>query len=113
VPADWPVNGRKLTLQLRKCGCIPTTDLRCYWSMRTTLRLDSRLLDRARSEARRRNTTITALVEEGLRLVLDAGEDFAPNIRVSLPVSSAAGGTLPKIDLNDTSALLDAMEGRP
>jgi hypothetical protein len=31
---------------------------------------------------------------------------------VSLPVSNVSGGTLPGVDLNDTSALLDRMEGR-
>ena len=32
--------------------------------------------------------------------------------RVRVPVSSASGGTLPGVDLDDTAALLDRMDGR-
>ncbi len=79
--------------------------------MRTTVRLDNALLERAKREARLRNTTLTALLEQGLQLAL-ARTANAPRPHLPLPVSSARGGTLPGIDLNDTSALLDIMEGR-
>lgn len=38
--------------------------------MRTTVRLDDRLLEAAKREAARRGETLTALIERGLRLVL-------------------------------------------
>jgi hypothetical protein len=79
--------------------------------MRTTVRLDPGLLARAKREATRRHTTLTAVLEEGLELALAQNKRTAPP-RVSLPVSNVSGGTLPGVDLNDTSALLDRMEGR-
>jgi hypothetical protein len=79
--------------------------------MRTTVRLDPALLERAKKAAAQRHTTLTALLEEGLQLALARRDDAArQQQRVSLPVSSATGGTLPGIDLNDTAALLDVME---
>jgi hypothetical protein len=38
--------------------------------MRTTVRLDDALLERARREASRRGLTLTALIEQGLRLAM-------------------------------------------
>lgn len=80
--------------------------------MRTTVRLDDALLQRAKREARNRNTTFTALLEEGLQLVLAQGRPSAVARQVVLPVSRERGGTLPGVDLNDSAALLDVMDGR-
>jgi len=80
--------------------------------MRTTVRLDDALLDQARREASQRGETLTALIEKGLRIVLaqrKAGPQRAP---VVLPVSRQGGGLRPGIDLNNSAALLDVMEGR-
>ena len=77
--------------------------------MRTTVRLSDALMTQARKEAARRGVTFTSLVEEGLRLVL-AGRTTGDPVP-DLPVCTAGGGTRPGIDLNDSSALLDAMEG--
>lgn len=81
--------------------------------MRTTVRLSDPLLERARKEAARRGTTLTALIEEGLLLVL-AGAPMRPDQqeRVRIPVSQATGGTLPGVDLDRSSELLDLIEGR-
>lgn len=80
--------------------------------MRTTVRLDQALLDRARREAAARGMTLTALIEQGLRLALrrplKAPDDRPP---VSLPVSRARGGTCPGIDLDNSAELLDRMDG--
>jgi hypothetical protein len=78
--------------------------------MRTTVRLDPGLLDRAREAAEERGETLTSLIERGLRLVLARGDAPQPRRRVRLPVSNATGGTLPGVDLNDSAALLDVME---
>ena len=79
--------------------------------MRTTVRLKEALLDQAKREAARRGTTVTALIEQGLRLVLRRPPPAARDTRVKLPVSSAKGGTLPGIDLNDTAGVMDRMDG--
>ena len=76
------------------------------------MRLDDALLERARREAAGRGLTLTALIEEGLRLALRRPLKRATRERVVLPVCRAGGGTLPGVDLNDSSALLDRMEGR-
>jgi len=80
--------------------------------MRTTVRLDERLLERARSEAARRGATLTSLIEEGLQLVLRHPKRPSNQSIVKLPECRAGGGTVPGIDLNDSAALLDRMEGR-
>jgi hypothetical protein len=80
--------------------------------MRTTVRLDERLLERARSEAARRGATLTSLIEEGLQLVLRRPKKPLKQSIVTLPECRAGGGTLPGVDLNDSAALLDRMEGR-
>ena len=80
--------------------------------MRTTVRLDAALLRAAKAEARRRDETLTALIERGLRLVLAGAGQAASRRRVKLPVSRSTGGTRPGVDLDDSSALLDLIEGR-
>jgi len=78
--------------------------------MRTTVRLDEGLLELARREAADRNTTLTALIEQGLRFVLRKSGSPGPAQRLSLPVSEARGGVMPGVDLNDSAALLDRMD---
>jgi hypothetical protein len=80
--------------------------------MRTTVRLDEGLLEQAKREARRRGTTLTALLEQGLRLMLRKPQSGARRTRVQLSVSRATGGTLPGVDLDDTASLMDRMDGR-
>lgn len=80
--------------------------------MRTTVRLDDRLLERARSEAVRRGATLTSLIEEGLQLVLRRPKRPSGQAIVTLPECRAGGGTVPGVDLNDSAAVLDRMEGR-
>jgi len=79
--------------------------------MRTTVRLDEALLERARAEAAKRKTTLTSLIEEGLELVLRRPMKRSRRQPVTLPECRAGGGTLPGVDLNDTSSLLDRMDG--
>jgi hypothetical protein len=80
--------------------------------MRTTVRLDDALLEQAKREASRRGETLTALIENGLRLVLSQRRTASRRPRVVLPVCRAGGGVLPGVDLNDSAALVDLMEGR-
>ena len=80
--------------------------------MRTTVRLSEALLEQARKEAARRGTTLTALIEQGLRMVIAKRPSAANRPRVKLPRCSAGGGVLPGVDLNDSAALLDRMDER-
>jgi hypothetical protein len=79
--------------------------------MRTTVRLEDALLQQAKAEAARRSTTLTALIEHGLRLTL-AGRAAPARRRVELPVCHAGGGVLPGVSLDDSARLLDLMDGR-
>lgn len=80
--------------------------------MRTTVRLDEGLLEQARREAARRGVTLTALIEQGLRMALRRPLPTSRAQRVQLPVSRATGGVRPGIDLNDSADLLDRMDER-
>ena len=80
--------------------------------MRTTVRLDAALLERARKEAVKRKTTLPSLIEQGLDLVLRRPMKATMRQPVVLPECHAGGGTLPGIDLNDSASLLDRMDDR-
>ena len=80
--------------------------------MRTTVRLNDALLERAKREAARRGETLTSLIERGLRLVLAKPQTRRERRYVKLPVCPASGGTVPGVDLDDSAALLDIVEGR-
>ena len=78
--------------------------------MRTTIRLDDHLLAQAKSLAAARGTTLTALIEDSLREVLARRE--APRRRSKFCFPTFKGGGLqPGVDLDDSAALLDFMEG--
>jgi hypothetical protein len=79
--------------------------------MRTTVRLDPPLLILAKEEAVRRGTTLTALIESGLRRELARPLPLEELRHVNLPVCTVGGGTLPGVDLSDTSTVMDVMEG--
>jgi hypothetical protein len=71
--------------------------------MRTTIRLPEDLLRRAKRKAAAEGRTLTALIEDGLRTVVDERPKPAKRRRVVLPVSKATGGLLPGIDLTRLS----------
>lgn len=76
------------------------------------MRLDDNFLRQVKREAQKRGETLTSMIEQGLRLVLAGSQPKRPRRRVKLPVSRAGGGVAPGVDLNDSAALLDRMEGR-
>ena len=80
--------------------------------MRTTVRLDEALMERARQEASRRGITLTSLIEQGLRLALRRPLKRPQQAAVSLPECHAGGGVLPGVDLSDSASLLERMESR-
>jgi len=82
--------------------------------MRTTIRLDAALLAvaAAKRHAAATGRTLTAVIEDALRRELTRGLE-APQARPQLPISDARGGGIqPGVDLDDSAALLDLMEGR-
>jgi hypothetical protein len=77
--------------------------------MRTTVRLNDELLAAAKQRAAADHTTLTALIEDALRRTLalrpvTSGKRF----RVR-PFGDTA--TLPGVDLDDSAALRDLMDG--
>jgi Ribbon-helix-helix protein, copG family len=79
--------------------------------MRTTVRLDDKLLEEAKEEAARQGKTLTAFMDEAIRRALIQSKPKPSRKKIRLPVSKSTGGTLPGVDLNDTASLLDIMEG--
>lgn len=77
--------------------------------MKTTLNIDATVMRRLRAEAVRRETTMSALVEAGLRLVLaeDRGAEEEPGCLPALP-SWNSGGHL--VDITNREELYRAME---
>lgn len=76
--------------------------------MRTTIRLDDGLLMAAKGYAASVGLTLTALIEEALRQRLaQARGSEREHVRL---LTTGVGGVLPGIDMDDSSALLEAME---
>jgi hypothetical protein len=75
---------------------------------RTTIRLPADLLDRARRKAAAQGRTLTALIEDGLRLVVSENRKALKGKRVVPRVSTATGGLMPGVDLTHSSALQEA-----
>ena len=67
--------------------------------MRTTVRLPQDLLKRAKRKAAAEGRTLTSLIEDGVRAVVDERGKPGKRRRVVLPVSKATGGLLPGVDL--------------
>jgi hypothetical protein len=78
---------------------------------RTTVRLPHDLVGRAKRKAAAEGRTLTALIEEGLRRVLNERTAAGKADRILPPVSMSTGGVMPGIDLNETAALQE-MEDR-
>lgn len=76
------------------------------------MRLEESLLEQAKAEAARRNKTLTALIEEGLRLALVNPKTPIRRKKVALPVSRRGGGVVPGVDIDNSADLLDILEGR-
>ncbi|MGA8444940.1 MAG: DUF6364 family protein [Roseiarcus sp.] len=72
---------------------------------RTTVRLPEDLVRRAKRKALAEGRSLTALIEDGLRRVLDDRTARVRVKRVLPPVSSATGGLMPGVSLDDGAAL--------
>jgi plasmid stability protein len=75
---------------------------------RTTVRLPDGLVKRAKRRAAADGRSLTALIQEGLQRVLADAPSSRRVKRKLPPVSTATGGLMPGIDLNDSAALQEA-----
>lgn len=75
------------------------------------MRLDPHLMAEARKFARDTGRTLTRLIEEALREKIAQRAQPQSRVRIRLP-TDGSGGLLPGVDLDDSAALLDRMEGR-
>jgi len=78
-------------------------------SVRTTLNLNDSLVREAKRRAAREGRTLTALLEEALRVFLSRGRP-PRTYRLHWPVRR--GEAPPAVDISDRDALLEAMEER-
>jgi hypothetical protein len=78
--------------------------------MRTTLDINDELLKQVRQVAARTNRSMTSIVEDALRTALHRRPP-AKRRKVNLPVSKERLGLRPGVDLNNTAALLDILDG--
>ena len=79
---------------------------------RTTVRLPEDLLRRAKQNAAAEGRTLTALIEDGLRLVVSEKRGKGASAHNDQPVGTATGGLWPGIDITSFSMLqeLDDLE---
>jgi hypothetical protein len=77
--------------------------------MRTTVRLDDRLLASAKKLAAETGRTLTSVLEDALRETLARRSERVRRQRVRLKTVKG-DGVRPGVDLDDAAALLDLME---
>jgi hypothetical protein len=77
--------------------------------MRTTIRLDDRLLAEAKQWAAESGWTLTAVFEDALRAALARRKAATKCERVRL-ITGGEGGLRPGVDLDNTAELLEIME---
>ena len=76
--------------------------------MRTTIRLDDQLLRRAKARAAERGVPLNDFIADAVRAALQKRDSRSEVL--DLPTFSG-GRLLPGVDLDDSSGLLDTMEG--
>ena len=76
--------------------------------MRTTINIDDELLAQAKQVAARTGRSLTAVVEDALRESLHR-RHLSVRRAVELP-TFGEGGVQPRVDLDDSAALLELME---
>lgn len=77
--------------------------------MKTTLDLNDQLLANAKALAAQQRTSLTRLIEEGLRLRLRAKSVDTVRTRTRLPVFKGRGGLVAGVEPQSNKALLEAL----
>lgn len=78
--------------------------------MRTTLHLNESLIKRAKAFALKNHRTLTSVLEESLRRLLDQQKEMP--LQKIMDLCTVKGPVNPGIDLNDSASLLDIMENQ-
>ena len=78
--------------------------------MRTTLNLPDDLVLQAKKAALEADTTLTEIIANALREALLKGRRKQPRRKIKL-TTYGEGGTFPGVYLDDTSAVLDLIDG--
>jgi hypothetical protein len=76
---------------------------------RTTVRLNDQLLRDTKKLAAETGRTLTAVIEDALRVALARKESSKSDSRWEFP-TFGMGGLMPGVDLDNNAALLDLME---
>jgi hypothetical protein len=79
--------------------------------MRTTINLPDDLIRQAKKAALEADTTLTEIIANALREALAQRRNKKKTRHDFKVTPSGSGGLLPGVDLDDTSALLDIMDG--
>ena len=77
---------------------------------RTTVRLPPELVRRAKRKAAKEGRTLTSLIEDGLRRVLDERAGKTEIAHKPAPVSSASGGLAPGMDWDKLATRAQEMD---
>jgi hypothetical protein len=95
--------------------CTSPLTSRCFHDMllcmRTTININDALLQSAKVQAAKTNRTLTAVIEDALRLALGKKPGQTPSRKIKIP-TTGSGGLQPGVDLDDMSSVFDRMEGR-
>ena len=78
--------------------------------MRTTIRIDDHLLNETKKRALEHNTSISAIIETALKNMFNQYNKYTPQGPVHLPTFNG-NGLKHGVDLDDSAALLEIMEG--
>jgi hypothetical protein len=81
--------------------------------MKTTLDIDDALLVKAKAAAARERTSLTALIEEGLRLRLRRAGPISRRPSSVLVIHPGVGGLISGIDPLSNRSLLDGADDEP
>jgi hypothetical protein len=84
------------------------TEICILHRMKTTLDLSDSLVAEAKALAARQHTTLTRVVEEGLRLRLQASKTSPKAARGRLPVFQGRGGLVSGVDPRSNRSMLQA-----
>ncbi|MCZ6793670.1 MAG: ribbon-helix-helix protein, CopG family [Planctomycetota bacterium] len=79
--------------------------------MRTTIQVDDQLLREAKKLAAETGRTLTAVIEDSLRMALST-RDLTTRRRAVRLKTCGGKGVQPGVDLDDSASLLDLMESR-
>jgi hypothetical protein len=85
-------------------------DRSCHMAERTTVRLPPDLIRRAKLKAAEDGRSLTSLIEEGLRRVVDESRTEKPVTRILPRVSAAKGGLAPGIEWDRLAAAVQEMD---